>query len=144
MSEQVVLVTGVFDLLHAEHRNFLQKAKALGGKLLVGVESDVRVRALKGEGRPINSQAVRVANITALGIADEVFVLPEAFSKPEHHRTLLEQLRPNILAVSSHSPHLDKKQQLMESLGGQVVIVHQHNPSVSTTQILQQKEIQHG
>lgn len=144
MSEQVVLVTGVFDLLHAEHRNFLQKAKALGGKLLVGVESDVRVRALKGEGRPINSQAVRVANITALGIADEVFVLPEAFSKPEHHRTLLEQIRPNILAVSSHSPHLDKKQQLMESLGGQVVIVHQHNPAVSTTQILQQKEIQHG
>ncbi len=139
MAEQIVLVTGVFDLLHAEHVAFLKKARALGGTLVVGVESDVRVRALKGEGRPVNSQTVRVANLEALQIADRVFVLPEAFSKPEHHRALLAEIRPTILAVSSHSPHIEKKQQLMEEFGGTVVVVHEHNPAISTSILLEQR-----
>lgn len=130
-----VLVTGVFDVLHTEHKTFLQKAKQLG-YLLVGVESDVRVADMKGPGRPIHSQNERVKNLQALGIADEVFVLPEDFSLPEHHRNLIQSIQPDYLAVSSHTKHIDKKQKIMNEFGGSVVVVHEHNPEVSTTLLL--------
>lgn len=136
---RTILATGVFDILHQEHFNFLQKAKALGGRLFVGIESDVRVRQLKGNGRPVNSQQVRLKNLLALGIADEAFVLPERFGNPEDHLALLEKVKPSILAVSSHSLHLEKKEALMKRIGGKVVVVHQHNPAISTSIILEQQ-----
>ncbi|MDA1079830.1 MAG: adenylyltransferase/cytidyltransferase family protein [bacterium] len=141
----LVLVTGVFDALHEEHEVFLRKAKEQGDVLFIGVESDVRVRQMKGESRPLNSQAQRVVALESLGVADRVFVLPEKFSKPEEHRALLREIRPDILAVSSHSPHLAEKQQLLQEIGGRVVVVHQHNPSISTTLLVQKKQQeQHG
>lgn len=140
MHTHTILATGVFDILHDEHIQFLKRAKALGGKLVVGLESDVRVRQLKGVGRPINTQEVRVKNLEQLKLVDEVFILPEVFDKPEHHRAVLAAIKPDILAVSSHSPHLDAKRALMRELDGSVVIVHQQNPVVSTTLILAQQK----
>lgn len=132
---EVVLVTGVFDILHQEHLIFLRKAKSLG-YLIVGIESDVRVRKIKGEDRPVNKQAVRLENLRQLNIADQLFILPEQFSSPDDHRALLQKIRPTVLAVSSHSLHLDKKARLMQEIGGRVEIVHQHNPAISTTLLL--------
>lgn len=131
-----VLVTGVFDILHQEHRVFLAKAKALGGRLVVGIESDVRVRQIKGEGRPINSQARRRQQLLDLGLADEVFILPEQFSRSADHERLIATWQPKYLAVSSHTAHLDKKRALVEKYGGEVVVVHQHNPDISTTKLV--------
>ena len=76
-----VLVTGCFDVLHTEHKKFLRVSKVLGGRLLVGVETDARVRQLKGLGRPVNPLAVRLKNLRLLKIADEVFALPKKFSR---------------------------------------------------------------
>lgn len=135
----IVLVTGVFDVLHAEHEYFLRQAKALGGRLIIGIESDVRVKKLKGPDRPINSQNVRQQNLYTLGIADEVFILPEQFDSPEDHRALLLQVKPDILAVSSHSPHIDKKIQLMKEIGGRLEIVHEHNPAISSTILIERQ-----
>ncbi|MCA9370271.1 adenylyltransferase/cytidyltransferase family protein, partial [Candidatus Woesebacteria bacterium] len=81
----IVLVTGVFDILHHAHVAFLHAAQQLGGTLIVGVESDVRVKILKGENRPINSAQKRVEEIENIKIAHCVFILPELFSKPEHY-----------------------------------------------------------
>jgi len=134
-----VLVTGVFDILHTEHFSFLKKAKALGDYLVVGVESDVRVTQMKGKGRPVNSQIVRVANLKQLNYIDEVFILPEQFSNPVDHSALIQKIKPKYLAVSSHTKHLDKKEAILQQHGGKVVIVHTHNPLISTTQILSQK-----
>lgn len=134
-----VLVTGVFDVLHAEHVTLLKKAKALGNTLVIGVESDARVRRMKGAARPVNTAATRVQNLKRLELADEVFVLPEQFDSPDDHRRLLAAIRPDILAVSSHSPHLDEKHRLMQEIGGRVVVVHEHNPAVSSTILLKNK-----
>jgi len=139
---KTVLVTGVFDILHQEHLNFLQKAQALGDRLVVGIESDVRVKELKGPDRPINSQKERVLALEKLELAAEVFVLPEQFSQPADHLALLEKIKPNILAVSESSPHIDKKEKLMERVGGKVIVVHKHNPTISTTQILEVGKLQ--
>ena len=136
-----VLVTGVFDLLHQEHRAFLRNAKALGDELVVGVESDWRVKQLKGEGRPIQTAAQRVEAIKNLGIADRVVVLPEQFNKPQQHLNFLKQIRPQLLAVSSHTPHLLEKQRLMSKIGGKVVVVRQHNPQISTTKQLEAQRV---
>ncbi|MBP7768362.1 adenylyltransferase/cytidyltransferase family protein [Candidatus Woesebacteria bacterium] len=137
MNEKIVLVTGVFDVLHEEHLNFLHKAKKLGTALLVGIESDVRVKLLKGEGRPINSERVRRTHLKELAIADEVFILPEKFSSIEDHRALLAKIKPAVLAVSSHTPFIENKRKLMAEVGGTVEIVHKQNKKISTTLILQ-------
>ena len=135
----LVLVTGVFDLLHHAHLDFLQAAAKLGQSLWVGLESDLRVSQIKGDGRPINPANVRAQNIINHKIADVVFVLPEEFSQPSDHLALLRQLRPEFLAVSSHTAHLPAKRRLMQRVGGQVVVVKQQDPTVSTSQLLQKK-----
>lgn len=135
--KKVVLVTGVFDLLHSEHIQFLEKSKKTGDVLIVGVESDTRVRKMKGEGRPINSQNLRAENVRSLGIVDVVFILPEQFSKPADHERLISELKPSILAVSSHTDHLKEKRYLLKKYHGVVQVVHQHNPKISTTDILE-------
>jgi rfaE bifunctional protein nucleotidyltransferase chain/domain len=135
----IILATGVFDLLHQEHILFLRKAKAAGDFLVVGIESDVRVKQMKGPDRPVHSQQKRKQDIEELGFVDLVFILPEDFSKPEHHRQLIAEIRPAILAVSSHTAYLDKKQALLQEFGGEVKVVHEHNPEVSTTLLLKRQ-----
>jgi cytidyltransferase-like protein len=132
-----VLVTGVFDILHLEHKKFLQKAKKQGDTLLVGLETDLRVRKLKGPTRPINSIQTRIKNLKKWEIADQVFALPEKFNSLKNHHTLINQIKPNILAVSSQTPNLPTKKKLMKSIGGTLKIVHSHNPKISVTKILQ-------
>jgi len=132
----IVLATGVFDLLHAEHINFLKKAKEAGDILLVGIESDKRVRELKGEGRPYQDQQQRSEGIKKLDFAAAVFILPENFGEAEVQRLLIEEIKPDVLAVSSHTPHLEKKKKILQEFGAKVVIVHQYNPETSTTQLL--------
>lgn len=132
----VVLATGIFDLLHEEHKNYLQKAKHAGDFLVVAIESDVRTRALKGEGRPVHNQLQRLNNVKQLEYVDEVFVLPDNFDSPQKYEQLIVELCPNFYACSSSSPYLDKKQEMVEKHGGKVIVVHQHNPAISTTQLL--------
>jgi bifunctional ADP-heptose synthase (sugar kinase/adenylyltransferase) len=74
--------------------------------------------------------------VAALSFVDCAFVLPDDFVNRDDHRNLIATIRPNILAVSSHSPFIEKKQQIMSEFGGSVKVVHQHNPQVSTTEIL--------
>ena len=136
-NQHLVLVTGVFDLLHAEHAAFLNKAKAVGDFLIVGIESDVRVTATKGPGRPVTPQAQRLSNLEQLHIANCVFILPDFFGEIEARRALIHLLKPKVLAVSSHSPHLEAKQKLLAEVGGEVKVVHQHNPAISTTQLIE-------
>jgi len=134
---RVVLVTGVFDLFHAEHRLFLEKAKAAGDVLVVGLEPDVRVTQTKGPSRPINSEIKRCLMLEKQQLADVVFILSDAFETPVERRAFIQTLRPDILAVSANSPHLENKQKLLAEVGGTVKVVHNHNPAISTTILLE-------
>lgn len=134
----LILATGVFDVLHEEHVTFLRRAKALGGILVVAIESDVRVKQLKGPERPIHPQKVRQQRLEQLGFIDRVEVLPEKFNSVEERVAFLQAIKPDILAVSSHTPHLAEKIRIMKELGGRVEIVHQHNPKVSSTLLIKQ------
>ena len=136
MIQTKVLVTGVFDVLHQEHINFLKAAKLEGDVLVVGLESDQRVKKLKGSSRPINPINLRLKNIRQLGIANKVFALPEKFNQPKEHLALLNQIKPDILAVSSHTPNLSAKRRLLNQIGGKVKVVHLENPELSTSKMI--------
>jgi D-beta-D-heptose 7-phosphate kinase/D-beta-D-heptose 1-phosphate adenosyltransferase len=138
--QEIWLVTGVFDLLHQGHLLFLGETKRrvneLKGCLVIGIESDSRVKLLKGEGRPINGQQTRLAQLDETGVADAVFILPEQFNTPADHADLIRLIRPAVLAVSVSTPNLKQKQQIMSLVGGRVEVVCAHDPRYSTTAII--------
>jgi D-glycero-beta-D-manno-heptose 1-phosphate adenylyltransferase len=90
--EIVVFTNGCFDLLHPGHIDLLKKARALGTKLIVGINSDESVRALKGKERPFLSQEARAAILKELRSVDEVYVFEE--NTPER---LIREIQPDIL-----------------------------------------------
>lgn len=136
LNKTLTLVTGVFDLLHEEHLIFLKKAKNLGDLLLIGLESDIRVRQMKGEGRPINKQEARLENLQKLGIADFIFILPEEFSKPEDHRALISKIKPNSMAISSNTLFQAEKAKILAEFSAKLVVVHDFNPEFSSSKII--------
>lgn len=137
--KRIVLVTGFFDLLHQEHINFLKKAKESGDTLIVAVESDARARILKGEGRPIETQSLRLSKLAPY--ADYLIALGADFNNPAAFESLIAAVRPSVLAVSSHTAHQDKKAALVEKYGGTLKIVHTHNPEISTSKIIIKNQV---
>ena len=137
--KKVVLATGFFDLLHSEHINFLQKARAAGDVLIVAVESDERARKLKGDNRPVEPQSVRCEKV--LQYADYVVALPSDFDNFKSYDSLMSAIKPEIYAISSHTNHQKSKNFLSQKYGGHLVVVHNLNPDISTTQIIEQNQV---
>ena len=90
--ERIVFTNGCFDILHAGHVHYLEQARALGDRLVVAVNSDASVRRLKGDDRPINALAQRMAVLAALRAVDWVVAFDA--DTPEE---LLRELRPEVL-----------------------------------------------
>lgn len=74
IKHSIVFTNGVFDIIHAGHIELLKFARSLGDRLVVAIDSDERVRAIKGVGRPVNSANDRCAVLRAIDAVDEVFV----------------------------------------------------------------------
>ena len=91
--QRVVLTNGCFDLLHVGHVRGLRAARALGDVLVVGVNSDASVRALKGESRPLVAQGERAEVLAALESVDYVVI----FEEPTAER-LASLVRPAVYA----------------------------------------------
>ena len=90
--EKIVFTNGCFDILHPGHIELLSRAKALGTKLIVGINSDASVAAIKGDGRPINNQNERAEVLLALRSVDDVLVFDQL--TPEN---LIKQIKPDVL-----------------------------------------------
>lgn len=117
--ERIVLANGAFDLLHVGHVRYLRGAKALGGKLVVAMNSDESVRALKGEGRPVMPESERAEIVAALADVDAVVVFPEL-----DVRTIIREIRPDIQAKGTdYTPESVPERDAMAEHGGRVEIV---------------------
>ena len=90
---RVVFTNGCFDVLHSGHLDSLRRARLLGDKLVVGLNSDRSVRALKGPTRPVHPQEMRAELLAALRPVDMVVIFDE-----DTPGELLSLLRPNVLA----------------------------------------------
>ncbi|MGA9385549.1 MAG: adenylyltransferase/cytidyltransferase family protein [Candidatus Sulfotelmatobacter sp.] len=117
--ERVVLANGNFDLLHVGHVRYLRGAKELGGKLVVAINSDESVRALKGEGRPIMPEEERAEIVAALADVDAVVVFPEL-----DVRALIREIRPDIQAKGTdYTADSVPERDAVGEYGGRVAIV---------------------
>lgn len=117
--ETVVFTNGCFDVLHPGHVELLERAKALGSVLVVGLNSDASVRLQdKGGDRPVRTQADRARMLAALEAVDYVVL----FDEREPTR-LIEQLAPDVLAKGGDWAHYVAGRELVESRGGRVVLI---------------------
>jgi len=115
---KVVLANGCFDILHVGHVRYLEGARKLGDELVVAINSDQSVRALKGSGRPVLNQKERVALVSALRCVDHVVV----FDEPDVTR-ILNALRPAIHAKGTDYTEVTvPEREHVRAYGGQVRI----------------------
>ncbi|GAB4318556.1 MAG: hypothetical protein Kow0059_12130 [Candidatus Sumerlaeia bacterium] len=89
----IVLANGCFDLLHGGHVSYLEGARALGDVLVVGLNSDASMRALKGTGRPVYPETWRAELLAAMSAVDYIVIFDEPTCD-----ALLEELRPHVHA----------------------------------------------
>jgi rfaE bifunctional protein nucleotidyltransferase chain/domain len=117
--ERIVLANGNFDLLHVGHVRYLRGAKALGGKLVVAINSDKSVRALKGAGRPVMPAEERAEIVAALADVDAVVVFSEV-----DVRALIREIRPDIQAKGTdYTAESVPERDTVAEYGGRVAIV---------------------
>lgn len=117
--ETVTLANGCFDLLHVGHVRYLHAAKELGGRLIVAVNSDQSVRALKGEGRPLIPAGERAEILAALEDVDAVVIFPE-----KDVRALIREIRPDVQAKGTdYSADSVPERDVVLECGGRVEIV---------------------
>jgi D-glycero-beta-D-manno-heptose 1-phosphate adenylyltransferase len=132
--ETIAFANGAFDLLHVGHVRYLEGAKALGTKLIVAVNSDASVRALKGEGRPVIPQEERAELIAALECVDAVTI----FDEPDV-RGLLRELRPHFHAKGTdYTTESVPERDVVAEYGGKVAIVGDPK-NHSTTELITRK-----
>jgi D-glycero-beta-D-manno-heptose 1-phosphate adenylyltransferase len=119
VGERVTLANGNFDLLHVGHVRYLRGAKALGGKLVVAINSDESVRALKGEGRPIMPDHERAEIVAALADVDAVVIFPEL-----DVRAIIREIHPDVQAKGTDytADSVPERDTVVEH-GGRVEIV---------------------
>ena len=117
--KQVVFTNGCFDLIHFGHVQYLQEAKALGDVLVLGLNSDASVQRLKGDKRPLISQAERAHILAALNCIDYVVIFDE-----DTPLELIEAVTPDILVKGGdYSPETVVGREHVEKHGGKVEII---------------------
>lgn len=110
--QEVVFTNGCFDILHLGHIDYLEKARKLGDRLVIGLNTDASVSRLKGPQRPLNSEEARARMLAALEFVDAVTLFGEDTPKQ-----LIETLKPDILVKGSDY--------LTENIvGADIVIAH--------------------
>lgn len=88
----VVFTNGVFDILHAGHVRYLETARGFGDALIIGLNSDASVRAIKGPARPVNPEGERAELLAALQFVDAVVIFDE-----ETPHDLIAAIQPDVL-----------------------------------------------
>ena len=130
--KRVVFTNGCFDLLHPGHTRYLAEARTLGDALLVAVNSDRSVRALKGPGRPILPESERAEILAALECVDYVTVFDDLTP-----RSLIARLLPEVLAKGADwGPTEIVGREEVEAAGGRVVSIHVV-PGFSTSALIE-------
>ena len=129
---RLVFTNGCFDILHVGHVRYLEAARALGDLLVVGINTDAQVRALKGAGRPFVTERERAEVIASLRAVDLVTIFPEPTVE-----TLLLAIRPDIHAKGTdYTADTVPEREVVRSYGGRVAIVGDPKDHSSSNMLL--------
>jgi rfaE bifunctional protein nucleotidyltransferase chain/domain len=129
---RIVFTNGVFDLLHPGHLRYLQQSRGLGNTLVVGVNSDRSVRAIKGDSRPVTPEQERAEILAALACVDVVVLFDE-----DTPYALIARLQPDVLVKGADWPEEGMVgRDIVEARGGRVVRVP-FEPGYSTTNVIE-------
>ncbi|SDC21840.1 rfaE bifunctional protein, domain II [Desulfurella multipotens] len=130
-NKKIVFTNGCFDIIHAGHVNYLQKAKQLGDVLIVGLNSDKSVKSIKGEKRPINNQDDRACVLSAFYFVDYVVIFDQ-----DTPYELIKIIQPNVLAKGAdwEGKNIVGKD-IVEKSNGKIVLID-YLEGKSTTSII--------
>lgn len=117
--KRIAFANGCFDVLHVGHARYLQAARAQGDVLVVGVNGDAAVRALKGPGRPLLAASARAELVAALEAVDYVVIFEE-----QNAEAVLAELNPHVHCKGTdYTEENVPEREVMRRLGGEVRIV---------------------
>ncbi len=129
--QKIVFTNGCFDILHAGHVRYLKSARCFGDVLILGLNSDKSVRALKGEGRPINGEQDRFEVMGALKPVDYVVLFDEATAE-----SLIEEIEPDVYVKGGdYSIDTLPEAKIVASYGGETKLMPMV-PGRSSTNII--------
>ena len=106
-----IWLNGCFDILHHGHFKLLQHASSFGGQVIIGIDSDERVKQMKGEGRPFHSENERAFNLKQIKGVDAVVI----FNSDEMLRELLERYKPDKFIDNQNTQFFQNRMYLLET-----------------------------
>jgi D-beta-D-heptose 7-phosphate kinase/D-beta-D-heptose 1-phosphate adenosyltransferase len=134
---EIVFTNGCFDILHAGHVSYLNSARSLGNKLIVGLNTDRSVSRLKGASRPVMNEQDRARVLAGLSAVDAI-----CFFDDDTPIKLIKALKPNILAKGAdYTEQQVVGAREVQGNGGKVVLIPLV-ANISTTKIIEQVHIE--
>ncbi|MEO1958402.1 MAG: D-glycero-beta-D-manno-heptose 1-phosphate adenylyltransferase [Nautiliaceae bacterium] len=127
-NKKIVFTNGCFDILHIGHVKYLQKAKALGDVLIVGVNSNESVKRLKGENRPVNDEYHRAYILASLEVVDYVVIFNE-----DTPYELIKRVKPDVLVKGKD---YEGKEVIGSDIAKEVILIN-FIKGKSTTRIIE-------
>lgn len=136
--KSICLAGGCFDVLHPGHVIFLAKAKKQADTLIVLLESDQRIRQLKGVNRPVHTQKDRALILASLSFVDLVVMLPNMDKEKEYDR-IIQEISPEIIAATSGDLTNNYKKRSAKKVGAKLKYVTRIIGNHSSSAILTSK-----
>lgn len=133
--EKVILTGGCFDILHPGHVFFLQKAKEAGDILVVLLESDEKIKKLKGVNRPVHTQKERAQVLSALRYVDYVVMLPFMVMEQDYDQ-IISKIKPDIIALTKGYKDANHHARSAKQVGAKLKYITKIIGEHSTSRIL--------
>ena len=128
---KIVLTSGTFDLFHIGHAQYLEKAKSYGDLLIVGVDSDAKVKERKGPHRPIVPELERVQILSHCRHADVITI--KGHTDPKNH--LIKIISPDVLVVSKSTNHEDDEVDEKAQYCSEIIVLEPQSETSTSAKI---------
>jgi D-glycero-beta-D-manno-heptose 1-phosphate adenylyltransferase len=130
---KIVLTSGSFDLIHLGHVKYLAKAKELGDVLVVGVDSDAKIRRRKGEDRPMVPERERLEMLAHQRPVDLLYLKDDE----EERWALIKAVAPDVLVLTADHSYSDEDQKGLEDIVGSIAVI-ERQATITTSERIRQ------